>query len=173
MSTMNETKSTIAAALETAFAERGFTEPGVAELRDRAGVSIRTLYKHFPSRDDMILAALQRRHERYLAFLFPEPQGASLDPILERVGRWMAENAPAGCLFHNAVAAHPENDALRDLLSCHKTEIGQRLAACAGRPELRVPLLLVHEGLVQSWPLEGDRAVAAARELTNRLLSRA
>jgi len=90
----------------------------------------------------------------------------------ERVGRWMAGNAPAGCLFHNAVAAHPDNAALRDLLGRHKAEIGERLAARADRPELRVPLLLVHEGLVQSWPLEGDEAVAAATALAKRLTAR-
>ena len=42
---MTDTKTKIAAGLEQAFAARGFAEPSVEDLRDAAGVSLRTLYK--------------------------------------------------------------------------------------------------------------------------------
>ena len=167
---MPDMKSKIAERLERAFAERGFTEPGVAELRERAEVSIRTLYKHFPSRAGMILAALEHRHRRYLAFLFPEGDAPTLDAVWSRVGRWMAENAFTGCLFHAAVAAHPQDAALKALLQRHKSAAAARLPECAGTPEAGVPLLLVHEVLVQSWPIEGEKAVASARRLAAPLI---
>ena len=45
----------IAEGLECAFASRGFAEPSVDDLRDSAGVSLRTLYKYMPSRGDMVI----------------------------------------------------------------------------------------------------------------------
>ncbi|WP_280322004.1 TetR/AcrR family transcriptional regulator [Sulfitobacter faviae] len=45
---MTDTKSKIAAGLERAFATRGFADPSVEDLRDAAGVSLRTLYKYTP-----------------------------------------------------------------------------------------------------------------------------
>lgn len=168
---MTDTKVMIAEKLENAFSERGFAEPGVAELRDRVGVSIRTLYKYFPSRDDMVLAALHCRHERYLDFLFPEGRTLCLDEVFERVGQWMKRRSSDGCLFHDAVAAHPDNAELRRFLARHKDEVSSRLAACAGLPELKTSLHLIHEGLVQTFPLEGDAAVKAAQQLARKLIN--
>src|SRR5918999_3082396 len=54
--------------LETAyelFARRGIRGVGVDEVIDRAGVAKATLYRHFPSKDDLVLAFLERREERW------------------------------------------------------------------------------------------------------------
>ena len=59
----------IAASLEVAFSQQGFAEPSVAQLKTACGVSLRTLYKHFPSKEAMIVGALEYRHQRYLDFL--------------------------------------------------------------------------------------------------------
>ncbi len=57
-SSMRDTATKIAAGLERAFAARGFSEPCVDDLREAAGVSLRTLYKYTPSRDAMVRMAL-------------------------------------------------------------------------------------------------------------------
>ena len=62
-------KEEIAASLELAFSHYGFAEPSVAKLKTACNVSLRTLYKHYPSKEAMIVAALQHRHQRYLTFL--------------------------------------------------------------------------------------------------------
>lgn len=66
---MLTTKKQIASRLEQAFNTRGFAEPSVADLKEAAGVSLRTLYRYFPSKDAMVNWALDYRHARYLAFL--------------------------------------------------------------------------------------------------------
>ena len=89
---MTDTQSKIAAGLERAFAARGFAEPSVEDLRDAAGVSLRTLYKYTPSRAEMVLAALENRQQRYLALVFddlPQAPADALEAILARVGQWM------------------------------------------------------------------------------------
>lgn len=52
--------------LETAydlFARRGIRDVGVDEIIERAGVAKATLYRHFPSKDDLVLAFLERREQ--------------------------------------------------------------------------------------------------------------
>ena len=73
---MTDTMIRIAAGLKRAFAARGFAEPSVEDLRGAAGVSLRMLCKYVPSRANMVLAALEHRHGRYLSHLFDNRPGA-------------------------------------------------------------------------------------------------
>jgi len=168
MSTVSGMRKKIAAGLERAFATRGFAEPSVEDLRDAAGVSLRTLYRYTPSRADMVLAALENRHQRYLSCIFddlPEDPGRALDTLIDRVGQWMAIETSHGCLFHAAVAADPGNGNLRAVLERHKTEVATRAVAATGLHDYETELLLIVEGLTQSWPLCGAMAVESAKRL--------
>ena len=169
---MTDTKTKIAAGLEQAFAARGFAEPSVEDLRDAAGVSLRTLYKYTPSRADMVLAALEHRHTRYLAKLFdglPEAPEAALDALFDRVGAWMSSEAAHGCLFHGAVAAEPASARLRELLARHKSEVANCAATATGLDGREIDLLVILEGLTQAWSLHRDTAVTSAKRLGHGL----
>jgi AcrR family transcriptional regulator len=54
------------------FSRRGIRAVGVDELIERAGVAKASLYRHFPSKDDLIVAFLRRRDERWRAWLRTE-----------------------------------------------------------------------------------------------------
>lgn len=45
------------------FARRGIRDVGVDEIVERSGVAKATLYRHFPSKDALVLAFLERREE--------------------------------------------------------------------------------------------------------------
>src|SRR5436190_8876701 len=47
------------------FSHRGIRGVGVDEVIARSGVAKATLYRHFPSKDDLVLAFLQRREQRW------------------------------------------------------------------------------------------------------------
>jgi AcrR family transcriptional regulator len=169
---MTDTQSKIAAGLERAFAARGFAEPSVEDLRDAAGVSLRTLYNYTPSRAEMVLAALENRQQRYLALVFddlPQAPADALEAILARVGQWMETETSHGCLFHAAVAADPGSDSLRALLTRHKAEVAAKAAAATNLAGAETALLLIIEGLTQTWPLRGTEAVTAAQRLAQAL----
>ena len=54
--------------METAydlFSRRGVRDVGVDELIERASVAKATFYRHFPSKDDLVIAFLERREERW------------------------------------------------------------------------------------------------------------
>lgn len=169
---MTETQEKIAAGLERAFADHGFAEPNVDTLREAAGVSLRTLYKYMPSRADMVLAALDHRHQRYLAQVLgglPKDPSEARATLIDHVGAWMQTEAAHGCLFHMAVAAYPGNASVRALLTRHKHEVAERAALATGLVGQEIALLLILEGLTQTWPLHRARAVAEAKRLASAL----
>jgi AcrR family transcriptional regulator len=54
--------------LETAyglFARRGVRDVGINELIGRAGITKATLYRHFPSKDELVVAFLELREQRW------------------------------------------------------------------------------------------------------------
>ncbi|MGC3940786.1 TetR/AcrR family transcriptional regulator [Roseobacter sp. EG26] len=158
----------IASGLERAFATRGFAEPSVEDLRDAAGVSLRTLYKYAPSRDAMVRLALEHRHQRYLEHVFGDPTKSSkqgLNETLDRVAGWMRAEASHGCLFHAAVASAPDDAILRELLERHKAEVSQMAVARAGSDLSISDLMVIVEGLTQAWSLTKDAALTSAKRL--------
>ncbi|MBN9673611.1 TetR/AcrR family transcriptional regulator [Labrenzia aggregata] len=173
---MTDITEKIATGLEKAFAEHGFAEPSVGDLRDAAGVSMRTLYKYAPSREDMVRAALEHRHRRYLRLVFedlPSDPSLALPAVIDAIARWMESEAAHGCLFHAAVAAAPRDEKLLQLLKDHKAEVAERTARAAGLTGKETDLTLILEGLTQSWPLYGKAAVRSAKELGRKLATAA
>jgi AcrR family transcriptional regulator len=95
--------------LETAydlFSVRGVRDVGVDELVERAGVAKATLYRHFASKDELILAFLQLREQRWtLGWLeerVRERGGTAEEQLLavfDLFEEWFREPDYAGCPF--------------------------------------------------------------------------
>src|SRR5437016_5580450 len=47
------------------FSQRGIRAVGVNEVIERADVATATLYRHFPSKDELVLAFLELREQRW------------------------------------------------------------------------------------------------------------
>lgn len=168
-----DTATKIASGLERAFVAQGFAAPSVDQLRDAAGVSLRTLYKYTPSRGDMVLAALEHRHRRYIAHVFrdlPPPGPSAIRWIIRRIALWMEQEAERGCLFHAAVSADPQDERLRALLQRHKADVASRAAEAADRPGAEAPLSVIIEGMIQCWPLLREQAEESASALATALV---
>lgn len=158
------TKQRIASDLERSFSAAGFAEQGVEALREQADVSLRTLYKHFPSREAMIIGALEHRDAAYADWLKggPETGAAHVLHPLVRLGDWLAEVANTGCLFLNAWAEYPDSAAIAAVVKDHKARLAdgfrQRLAHVAPGHDtghLAETLFLLHEGMTQAARLQG------------------
>lgn len=167
------TKDQIASRLEQGFSLRGFAETGVAELKAIAGVSLRTLYRYFPSKEAMVIGALNYRHERYVEFLAEsEPlQGReSIVRLFHRLADWMREHAPNGCLSVNAFAAYPSSPEIGEAVKRHKDEIVQLMARRSGETTIAWELFLIHEGASAAWPMVGEQAILAAEKAALKLI---
>src|SRR6266576_1210613 len=91
--------------LETAdrlFYLRGIRAVGVDTIAAEIGISKRTLYNHFPSKDELIAAYLERRFTRAPAS--DKPPVEQILGIFDRLERGFARKGSRGCPFVNAVA---------------------------------------------------------------------
>jgi AcrR family transcriptional regulator len=83
------------------FYSQGIRAIGVDTVAAEIGISKRTLYNYFPSKDSLVTAYLRRR------YFVPKPSDeAPLDQILaafDRMERWFANENFRGCPFVNAV----------------------------------------------------------------------
>lgn len=169
---MKSTKEQIASRLEQVFNMRGFAEPSVAELQKAAGVSLRTLYRHFPSKEAMVIGALNRRHDRYVAFLAenePLPGKDSIIHLFRRLADWMTTYAPNGCLSLNALASHPGNEHVKNSTLRHKKELIKMMTRRSGQPTFSNELFLLHEGASAAWPVVGVQAIQTAEAAALKL----
>ncbi|UOE81524.1 TetR/AcrR family transcriptional regulator [Vibrio splendidus] len=163
----------IAASLEVAFSQQGFAEPSVAQLKTTCNVSLRTLYKNFPSKEAMIVGALEHRHQRYLSLLLedsPRSGYQAITHIFNKLQQWMEEYAPHGCLSMNALAAFPDNELINQAVIEHKKEVQALMAKQSQRDDLASELFLLHEGVSSAWPVLGKEAVASAQNMVTKLL---
>jgi AcrR family transcriptional regulator len=165
------------------FSRRGVRDVGVDEVIERAGVAKATLYRHFPSKDELVLAFLDRRERRWtLDWVEAEARRGGLTPeeqllaIFDAFDGWFRRDDFEACSFINTMLEMgPEHPAGR--ASIHHLEnvrsIVRRLAEEAG---LRDPdsfayscLILMKGSIVSA--AEGDaEAAQRAKSMARALL---
>lgn len=123
------------------FYRDGLRATGVDRIIAESGVAKLTFYRHFPAKDELVLAFLEDRHVRWMAW-FVDALGrhgagrsAGFAPLLAAMTEWFEAPAFRGCAFINAVAevgaASPEIVALSQR---HKHEMTQVIAALLPDP---------------------------------------
>ena len=106
------TRATILESATRVLYERGIDGVGVAELCGRIGVSKETLYRHFGTKDGLVLAMLDARSERVTAWLAHAADSAGEDPVgqlaavFDALRQWYEEPDFRGCAMLNAAAQH-------------------------------------------------------------------
>jgi len=116
--------------LETAariFYAEGINSVGVARIVEEAGVTLATFYRHFPSKQDLVLAYLQRVHDDFAARADAAREAAQ-DPgdMLRLIGNnitgQLFEPGFRGCAFINAASEFedPDGPIMRAVLA-HRT----------------------------------------------------
>jgi AcrR family transcriptional regulator len=88
------------------FSRRGVRDVGVDEVVAHAGVAKATLYTHFPSKDDLVLAFLEQREQRWtLAFVVAEARRRGTTPeeqllaIFDAFDEWFRRDDFEACSF--------------------------------------------------------------------------
>lgn len=121
----------ILTAAQRLFYQHGIRATGIDSVIAAAGVTKVTFYRHFPAKNQLILAVLAQRHQRWMAGFRQALAGPA--PLLEALPAalhsWFAEADYRGCAFINASAelgdSQPEVSAqARE----HKREMAQAIA---------------------------------------------
>jgi AcrR family transcriptional regulator len=132
------------------FAEQGIDAP-VTEIADRAGVGVGTIFRRFPTKDDLLVAVVQQRTEQLIeaadAALENADPGAALRHFMETA---VAMQISDVCWCDAAGTNLFDRDGVRELTDMLVGKIGELLtrAQTAGqvRSDLRaldVPVLLM------------------------------
>src|SRR5690242_13103389 len=88
------------------FSRHGIRAVGVDRIIAESGVAKMSLYRHFPSKDDLVIAFLDTRHERWAeAWLATELERRTDTPtgrllaMFDLLGEWFAREDFEGCSF--------------------------------------------------------------------------
>jgi AcrR family transcriptional regulator len=155
------------------FYEDGIHAVGVDTIIAESGVAKMTLYRHFPSKDDLIAAYLERSNERFWAWLDREMAKAR-DPrakllrAFRALGRQATSPSCRGCGFQNAAAEFPDaTHPAHKVALAHKRQVLERFTALGREARLRSPetlaaqLLLLMDGAWVAARMFGPRNPAA------------
>jgi AcrR family transcriptional regulator len=149
-----QTRAAIADAAVALFAERGFAETTMDDVAEAAGVSRRTAYRHFPSKDDLVFEQPRRwlvHFDDHIAEPQPgETQRERCRRGLLAVGRLIQANAESIAAAYGVMVATPS---LRGYNGRTEDEWFERYVelltpAGKGRPERAVPIATVAGALV-------------------------
>ena len=104
-------RAAVAAATEL-FAQRGFHATAMADIARAAGVSLKTLYDSFASKEELFEAVLADVAERFAGLM--EPPAPADDPVawlldfVDRLVGLLADNSSALCLYSRGADGIPE-----------------------------------------------------------------
>jgi len=173
-------------AASAAFYARGLGAVGVDSIVEDAGVAKATLYRHFRTKDDLVVAFLRRRDGRWRAWLreaverLAEGRPAARPLcVFDALGEWFASEEFRGCAFINAATeiadpAHPARTAVEDHSRALRDYLRDLLDE-AGSPDPdddAGALLLLVEGAIISAVIEGDPSPAVrARRAAGRVIT--
>jgi AcrR family transcriptional regulator len=137
------------------FYRDGFRAVGIDTIIAQSGVAKMTLYRHFPSKDDLITAYLEESNRRFWDWLegaIAPHAGAPRDQLLalfDSVGTLATCSACLGCTFQGAAAEFPdlEHPGHRAALA-HKQAVLMRLRALAEQAGAHDPAVLAEELLL-------------------------
>ena len=154
------TRNAVVRALE-ALIEEGDLTPSAGDIAARAGISLRSVYVHFASVDDLHLAVAERATGRVLTMLWPiDPEAPLTVRIDDLVRQLLGDLAPGG----DALRAHQLPPALRQVL--RRAERARRAAV--------VDLVVSGEAwdvLRGAGGLDPSEAAKAVREAVATLLT--
>ncbi|MDI1466039.1 TetR/AcrR family transcriptional regulator [Catellatospora sp. KI3] len=178
--------------LDTAFRlfyAHGPRGVGVDTVIAESGVAKATLYKHFPRKDDLVLAYLERVDQAWFGGLRAAARAAGEDPRDQLVGMFDAlagacrREGYHGCAFINTAAesalgsdVHARTVEHKQVVRAWITDLARR--AAAADPDLlarQLTLLLdggLSAGVLDADPAAAQAAKAAARALVTAATSR-
>lgn len=167
------------------FYRNGFHSTGMDMLAAQSGVSKTSIYKHFRTKEDLILAALRLRDENFRNWLFRRmgelgstPQ-EKLVAMFDALEEWFAERDFRGCMFIKASAEYQDpSDAIHAQSAEHKRLLFDHVVALtrqigvASPEDLAHQLLLLKEGAIVMAVLgRGRDAARDARIAAEKLIN--
>ena len=167
------------------FYAHGIHAVGVDTIAAESGVTKRTLYDRFGSKDGLVTAYLQVRDRRWRSMVTTRLEETGSDPVarvltpFDVLPDWLDE-CTRGCSFINAFAELPDADHPgRQVIVAEKAWLLEQFRATTTQAGVEQPdqlaaqLLSLHEGAIVAFSIAGAAGAAdAAREAARTLVER-
>jgi AcrR family transcriptional regulator len=169
------------------FYRDGFRNVGIDKILDSVGITKTAFYKHFASKDDLMVAVLEDVDSflrKQFRTMVRESGGQSaagqLGALLDVVKQIIDDDTFHGCIFVNAVMEFPlPHDPAHEAAVRHKRAIEEfvyELAERAGAADphaLSRELCMIIEGAYVTRSVTGDAAtISVARQLADHTIAR-
>lgn len=150
------------------FYQHGFRVTGIDTILEQSGIAKRTLYNHFKSKDELIVAALNKRNVEFIAMIKAsvgkyegiqtgKPAYARILAYFDALSEWFSSDKFNGCMFINASAEYPrKTDPIHVVCANHKRLILQYITKLISGIQLSHPdevacqLSLLSDGAIVS-----------------------
>ncbi len=177
--------------IETAlelFAKNGFHATGIDTILAHAGVAKKTLYSHFRTKDELILAALRQHDGEFRNFFMKNVEALADTPeerllaVFDVAEAWFSQNNFYGCMFINAVGEYSEEGtAIREVCKEFKRLMHSYMKSLAEQAgikeadELASELALLLEGSIVTAQVseQRDKAAKTAKRVAKTLIDEA
>ncbi len=166
-SSASDARERILTAAYELFSRHGIGAVGIDSIIVRSGVARQTLYRQFGSKQELVLAFLQRREEVWTkAWLqgevlrrAPDPAGRLL-AIFDVFDEWFRRPDFEGCTFINVLLEHPDPaDPIHGASSAHLSAIRSFLESLA-----REAGITEAQSFARGWHILMKGSIVAAGE---------
>lgn len=169
------------------FYQHGYHATGIDTILAEAGVAKMTLYKHFRSKDELILAALERQDGRWRKWFVNAVERRANRPVDRLLAMFdvleesFQKEEFSGCPFIKATSEYPNpNDPIHQIAVGHLRSVHayvSELAHAAGADDpdaLASQLCLLMRGAIATAQVSGQaEAARQAREVGRTLVEKA
>lgn len=171
---------------ERLFYEQGYNNTGINQVIEEADIAKASLYKHFESKTDLLVAYLQRFHQRWFTRLettvnkVSDPKGKLL-AIFDHHSERQQTREFGGCPFikanEEAGMSDPRVLAEIQLAKQHLKEYLKGLVAVSGHKKLltdkelvEVIFLMVEGGVVEAAIFKQTNDLQSAKKIIQKLI---
>ena len=148
------------------FSQHGVRAVGIDTIIARSGVAKMSLYRHFKSKEELVLAFLQMREARWthqwleaeILEIDTTPEGRLL-AIFDVFDGWFQEPDFEGCTFINVLLESAPHSPIHQAAALHLAEIRKIISGQATQARLAEP-----EKFAQMWHFLMKGCIVAANE---------
>lgn len=167
---MSEARERLVETATRLFYAEGIHTVGIDRIIAEAGIAKATFYRHFKTKEDLVVAYLVREYDRQKAMLeaVPQPGAEGIVTIFERLGELSCGPGFRGCPFLNAAVEFPNPEhAVRKIVDDYRAWfrelMAERLRAAGhGDPDRAArALLLTRDGVAVSGGVGDEETVRA------------
>ncbi len=168
------------------FYRDGFHATGMDKLVKETGISKTSMYNHFRTKEDLILASLRLRDELFRNRIYRRMDDLTDDPrekllaMFTALDEWFRSDEFRGCMFIKASGEYPVpgtpiygiSAEHKKLILSHVTDIA-RQAGAKNPDSIARQLMILKEGAIVTAHMQGpDNVADDAREIAKTIIAK-